>query len=209
MNDIFRCSDHTKTLFWLTDYNDIKYNFKIAVKAFGTGETDVTQFTDSVTYYTQIYVLYYWFTDLWRWSGCSVRSQWSSQWRISVSKLGFWSRTDARSLFFCGNIRLDTISNHVYHNLRSWYTGADPGFVSAGGTKKCWKPRSQQYWAKNVQTVYWWIARKARLKFWKLEIYKTVWNYDACYKLISIELEMYQQYMDELRAKRAANFEEW
>ena len=30
----------------------------------------------------------------------------------------------------------------------------------------------------------------------------------ACYKLTSSELEMYQQYIDELRAKRGANFED-
>ena len=41
-------------------------------------------------------------------------------------------------------------------------TGADPGFFSAGGTNK-W---SQQYWARNGQTVYWWIASEVRFKFW-------------------------------------------
>ena len=32
--------------------------------------------------------------------------------------------------------------------------GADPGFFSAGGTKKYWNPSSQHDWARNVQTVY-------------------------------------------------------
>ena len=36
----------------------------------------------------------------------------------------------------------------------------------------------------------------------KLRMYKTVWNYD-----MPVEFEMYKQYMDELRAKRASNFE--
>ena len=43
----------------------------------------------------------------------------------------------------------------------------------------------------------------------KLGMYKTVKSLYArlaCRKLSSIELEMYKQYMDELRAKRAANF---
>ena len=50
--------------------------------------------------------------------------------------------------------------------------------------------RASNFEPRNVQNcIKLWYARK------------------RCYKLSSIELEIYQQYMDELRTKRAANFE--
>ena len=53
--------------------------------------------------------------------------------------------------------------------------------------------------------------RAKRPAILKLEMYKTVWNNKfarfASRKLSSIELEMYQQYTDEFRAKCEANFE--
>ena len=72
-------------------------------------------------------------------------------------------------------------------------------FFSVGSTKKCCKPRSQKYWAINVLTVYGWNRTRNIPNCMKL------WY--ACYKLSNIELEVYQQYMDELRTNRAANFD--
>ena len=67
----------------------------------------------------------------------------------------------------------------------------------------------KQYWARNVPTVWMNCARSAP-RILKLGMFKTV-KYLICMQSVlqikQYELEMYKQYMDEFRAKRAANFE--
>ena len=67
----------------------------------------------------------------------------------------------------------------------------------------------KQYWARNVPTVLWMNCARSLPEIVKLGMYKTVWNnyMHASHKLSNIEIEMYDQHIDELRAKRAANFE--